>query len=77
MAQNWAFTTELNSLGSASNKKVTKLKQNSKLDSLRPFVDEDEILRAVGRLKSSNVNNNCVLPILLPKTVTVTELLIK
>lgn len=77
MAQNWAFTTELNSLGSASNKKVTKLKQNSKLDSLRPFVDEDEILRAVGRLKSSNLNNNCVLPILLPKTVTVTELLIK
>ena len=77
MAQNWAFTTELNSLGSATNKKVTKLKQNSKLDSLRPFVDEDEILRAVGRLKSSNLNNNCVLPILLPKTVTVTELLIK
>ena len=77
MAQNWAFTTELNSLGSASNKKVTKLKQNSKLDSLRPFVDEDEILRAIGRLKSSNLNNNCVLPILLPKTVTVTELLIK
>lgn len=77
MAQNWAFTTELNSLGSASNKKVTKLKQNSKLDSLSPFVDEDEILRAVGRLKSSNLNNNCVLPILLPKTVTVTELLIK
>ena len=58
MAQNRAFAEEISSLGSAKNTKIVKVKQNSKLYSLDPFVDEDQILRVDGRLKNSSLNNS-------------------
>ena len=48
MAQSRAFAEEISLLGSANNKKVAKVKQNSKLDSLGPFVDEDQVLHVGG-----------------------------
>ena len=77
MAQSRAFAEEMNSIGSANYKNVTKVEQNSKLYSLDPFVDEDQVLRVGGRLKNSSLNNSCTHPILLPKNGTVTELLIR
>ena len=64
MAQNRAFGEEICSLGSAKNKMVAKMNQNSKLYSLDPFVDEDQVLRVGGRLKNSSLNNSCTHPIL-------------
>ena len=75
IADNRAFAEEISSLGSANNKKVAKIKQNSKLYSLYPFVDEDQVLCVDGRFKNSSLNNNCTHPILLPKNIAVTELL--
>lgn len=59
---------------------MAKVKQNRKLNSLDPFVDEDQIpclLCVGGRLKNRKLNNNCTYPILLSKDGTVTELLIR
>ena len=56
---------------------VAKVKQNNKLHSLDPFVNEDQVLRVGGRLKNSSLNNSCTHPILLPNNGTVTELLIR
>ena len=67
----------INSLGSAINEKVTKLKQSNKLNSVDSFVDKDQILHLVGRLKNSNLNNNFIPPILLHKTCVVTKLLMR
>ena len=58
MAQNRAFAEEISSLGSVKNTKIVKVKQNSKLYSLDPFVDEDQVLRVDGRLKNSSLNNS-------------------
>ena len=77
IAQSRAFAEEISLLGSANNKKVAKVKQNSKLYSLDPFVGEDHVLHVAGGLKNSSLNNNCAHPILLPKNDTVTELLIR
>ena len=77
MAQNRAFAEEISSLSSAKNNKVAKGKQISKLYSLDPFLDEDQVLHGGGRLKNSSLNNNCTHPILLFKNGTVTELFIK
>ena len=77
MAQGTAFAEEISSLGSASNKKVAKVKQNIKLYSLDSFVGEDQVLPVGGRLKNISLSNSCTHPILLPKNGTVTELLIR
>ena len=58
MAQNRAFAEEISSLGLAKNTKIVKVKQNSKLYSLDPFVDEDQVLRVDGRLKNSSLNSS-------------------
>ena len=76
MAQNRACAEEISSLGSANNKKVGKVKQNSKLYSLDLFFEDYQVLLVGGRLKSSSLNNSYH-PILLPKNGTVTELLVK
>ena len=77
IAQSRAYAEEVSSLGSASNKKVAKVKQNNKLYSLDPFVDKDKVQCVGGRLKNGSLNDSCTHPILLPKNGTVTELLIR
>ena len=47
--------------------------QNSKLNSIVPSIDENQVLHESGRLK----NNNCTNLILVPKNGTVTELIIR
>ena len=42
MALNWEFAEEIRSLGSRNDEKVAKVKQNTSLNSLDPFVDEDQ-----------------------------------
>ena len=64
MAQSRLFVGEISLLGSASNKKVAKVKQNNKLCLLDLFVDEYQVLRVGGRLKNSSLNNSCTHPIL-------------
>ena len=75
MAESRTFAEQINSLGSVNNKKVAKVKQNNKLYSLDPFVDEDQGLG--GRLENSSLNKSCTCPILLPKNGIVTEPLIR
>ena len=77
MAQNRPFAEEISLLGLAKNKKVSKVKQNSKLYSLDPFIGEDQVLRVGGRLKNGSWNNSFTHPVLLPKNCTITELLIR
>ena len=60
-----------------NNKNVAKVKQSSKLYSLDPFVDDDQVIRVGGRHKNSSLNNICAHRILLPKNGTVTELLVR
>ena len=67
----------ISSPSSANNKTVSKVEQNSKLCSLDPFIEEDQVLHVGGRLKNSSLNNSCTHPILLPKNGTVTELRIR
>ena len=77
MAQSRPFAEEISLLGLAKNKKVSKVKQNSKLYSLDPFIGEDQVLHLGGRLKNASLNNSFTHPALLPKNGTITELLIR
>ena len=54
MAQSRTFAEEIIALGSANNKTVTKVKQNSKLYLLNAFLDEDHVLHVGGRRKNSS-----------------------
>lgn len=53
------------------------LKSNSKLKSLNPIIDHDQILRVGGRLQNSNLNSSAQHPIILPKNDHVTDLIIR
>lgn len=75
MAQNREFAEEIRSFDSRISDKVAKVKQNRNLNSLFPFVGEDQVLRAGGRLKNSSFQNSFTHLTPLVKNGTVSELL--
>lgn len=56
--------------------KLKKLKRNSKLLSLNPFLDDKQILRVGGRLENANLSENKKHQILIPKEGNLAKLLI-
>ncbi|XP_022906733.1 uncharacterized protein [Onthophagus taurus] len=52
------------------------LATTSKLKSLSPFIDSNNILRVGGRLKNANISYNFKHPILLPKNYALTKLIV-
>lgn len=71
LAQTEAFSNDLVQL-----KSKNILKPQSKLKSLNPFLDKNGILRVGGRLQYSNLDYYAKHPILLPKSHTLTRLII-
>ncbi|XP_045508116.1 uncharacterized protein LOC123703948 [Colias croceus] len=69
--QSTEFSADLEQL-----KKDNKLRSNSALLSLNPFLDENGILRVGGRLKNSNISEDMKHPIIIPYSGRLTELLI-
>ncbi|XP_071057578.1 uncharacterized protein [Onthophagus taurus] len=65
------FTSDIDHL-----KAKGDLATTSKLKSLSPFIDSNNILRVGGRLKNANISYNFKHPILLPKNCALTKLIV-
>ena len=57
--------------------KTTRVDSHSRLASLNPFVDENNLIRVGGRIKHANVQHNAKHPWLLPSKHHVTRLIIE
>ena len=79
MVQARKFAAELKSLRSRGciSDEESRLKGNSKISQLDPFLDEDGVLCVGGRLRKSFLNNGCNHPLLLPKEEMVTPLIMQ
>ena len=71
-AQNLSFSHEIESI--LGSKTISK---KSKLLSLNPFLDENNILRVGGRLKNAPITYDERHPIILPKNDVITQLIIQ
>lgn len=71
-AQRESFPEELQNL-----KHSKPVKFASKLISLNPFIDKDEIIRVGGRLKHASISHNRKHPIILPANHHLTQLIIE
>ncbi|XP_013142204.1 PREDICTED: uncharacterized protein LOC106106203 [Papilio polytes] len=71
MCQRYHFQEEIDNL-----KKHGKVNKKSRLTSLNPFLDSDNILRVGGRLQKATLENDTKHPILIPQGSHFTKLLI-
>lgn len=72
IAQSHEFKQEIQLL-----KKEHTLNKSSKLISLNPFIDKNDIIRVGGRLNNANIADNQKHPIILPKNHPLTDLIIR
>lgn len=72
LVQQQEFKEEIKLLKSGKN-----LNSNSRIISLNPFLDKDELLHVGGRLRNSNVSDAQKHQIILPKKHVVTDLIVK
>lgn len=72
LVQENAFATDFHNL-----KKSNSVSNNSKLLSLNPFIDQDNIIRVGGRLQNSNFTYSKKFPIVLPSGHTFSMLLVR
>lgn len=72
LVQENAFATDFHNL-----KKSNSVSNNSKLLSLNPFIDQDNIIRVGGRLQNSNFTYSKKFPIVLPSDHTFSMLLVR
>ena len=57
-------------------KNKENVKISSKISSLDPFLNENGIIRVGWRLEKSDINNDCMHPILMPKGCYISKLII-
>ena len=76
MVQARKFAAEIKSLRPryCNSNEASRLRGNSKISQLDPFLDKDGVLRVGGRLCKSYLNDGCEHPVLLPKEERVTLL---
>lgn len=72
LAQSQSFAEDIQSL-----KKSNRVRPNSKLSSLSPFLDKNNLIRVGGRLKNSNLVYNQKHQVLLPSKHPLTRLIIQ
>ena len=73
LVQNKHFKDEVQKI----RQKEGSLGKESQLSTLNPFMDEHVIIRVGGRLRRSGLRHECKLPIILPKTSKVTDLIVQ
>ena len=57
-------------------KSKENVKISSKISNLNPYLDKNAIIKVGGRLEKSDINNDCKLPILIPKGCHFSKLII-
>ena len=75
MVQKQRFQREINAMNMEESS--VKLKKNSTIYNLDPFIGANDLIRVGGRLKHSHLNNSCKHPVLLLKQEKVTDPVLK